>query len=251
MLQACSSINKNALIGTALLQALAPRLLQGCNARARGSLRWHIRGKPVERARRKARATAGTHSGRGRPPARQHVEGTARGSGRAAARGPVFRKSRRPCAPGSNWIGSGRARAKAFWNCVKSFATDRKRLVQANSCSGRPRRDPPGCSADGPAQHGPPRGRSRDRALLNLIDACLPRCSGSLPCQRGAHSVRRRMGLSVLRAARGQRVLCGTEWTLCAPTGDAALPGSVASPVPASRAPALARERAHVHPQPT
>ena len=53
----------------------APSLLQGCNARARGSLRRHIRGKSVERARREARATAGTHSGRGRPPARQCVEG--------------------------------------------------------------------------------------------------------------------------------------------------------------------------------
>ena len=54
----------------------------------------------------------------------------------------------------------------------------------------------------------------------------------------------------MLRAARGQRVLCGTEWTLCAPTGGAALPGSAASPVPAARAPALARERARVRPQP-
>ena len=56
--------------------------------------------------------------------------------------------------------------------------------------------------------------------------------------------------LSVLRAARGQRVLCGTEWTLCAPTGGGALPGSAASPVPAARARALARERARVRPEP-
>ena len=60
------------------------------------------------------------------------------------------------------------------WNCVNGFATVRKRLVQANACSGRPRRDPPlGCGADGPAQHGPPRGRSRDRALLKF-DRCAP-----------------------------------------------------------------------------
>ena len=45
-------------------------------------------------------------------------------------------------------------------------------------------RPTPGCGADGPAQHGPPRGRSRDRALLNnSTDARLPSCSGSRPCQ--------------------------------------------------------------------
>ena len=146
--------------------------------------------------------------------------------------------------------GVRRARATAFLNCVNGFATVRKRVVQANACSGRPRRDPPGCGADGPAQDGPPRGRSRDRALLNWIDARVPRSSGSLPCQCGAHSVRRRRSLSLLRAARGQRVLCGTEWTLCAPIGGAALRGSAASPVPAARAPAFARERARVRPEP-
>ena len=196
-------------------------------------------------ARRKARATAGTHSGRGRPPARPMCRGDSK---RLGARGSAW-----PCVSEVAAAVRGRfqlknwSRARACqgisWNCVNGFATVRKRLVQANACSGRPRRDPPlGCGAGGPAQHGPPRGRSRDRALLNWIDARLPRCSGSLPCQRGAHSVRRRMSLSVLRAARGQRVLCGTEWTLCAPTGGAALPGSAASPVPAARAPALARE---------
>ena len=239
--------------GRRRFKARAPSLLQGCNARARGSLRRHIRGKPVERARRKARATAGTHSGRGRPPARPMCRGDSK---RLGARGSAW-----PCVSEVAAAVRGRfqlknwSRARACqgisWNCVNGFATVRKRLVQANACSGRPRRDPPlGCGADGPAQHGPPRGRSRDRALLNSIDARLPRCSGSLPCQRGAHSVRRRMSLSVLRAARGQRVLCGTEWTLCAPTGGAALPGSAASLVPAARAAALARERARVRPQP-
>ena len=101
---------RTCLLGRRFYQRCVPRLLQGCNARARGSRRWHSRGEPVERARRKARATAGTHSGRGRPPARQCVEGTARGSGRAAARGPVFRKSRRPRVPSSN-LDWSRARA--------------------------------------------------------------------------------------------------------------------------------------------
>ena len=239
--------------GRRRFKARGPIRLQGCNARARGSLRRHSRGKPVERARREARATAGTHSGRGRPPARPMCRGDSK---RLGARGSAW-----PCVSEVAAAVRGRfqlknwSRARACrcisWNCVNGFATVRKRLVQANACSGRPRRDPPlGCGADGPAQHGPPRGRSRDRALLNSIDARLPRCSGSLPCQRGAHSVRRRMSLSVLRAARGQRVLCGTEWTLCAPTGGAALPGSAVSPVPAARAPALAREWARVRPQP-
>ena len=46
---------------------------------------------------------------------------------------------------------------------------------------------------------------------------------GFTPLPVRCASVRRRTSLSVLRAARGQRVLCGTEWTLCAPTGGAAL----------------------------
>ena len=96
-----------------------------------------------------------------------------------------------------------------------------------------------------------PTARPQPGSCFAEFDRCAPAsCSGSLPCQRGAHSVRRRMSLSVLRAARGQRVLCGTEWTLCAPTGGAALPGSAASLVPAARAAALARERARVRPQP-
>ena len=176
----------------------------------------------IGRARAPRGASDGGDPQRARPASGAPMcRGTARGSGRAAARGPVFRKSRRPRAPRFQWFNWSGARAcqGISWNCVNGFATVRKRLVQANACSGRPRRDPPlGCSADGPAQHGPPRGRSRDRALLNSIDARLPCCSGSLPCQCGAHSVRRRMSLSVLRAARGQRVLCGTEWTLCAPS---------------------------------
>ena len=137
----------------------------------------------------------------------QCVEGTARGSGRAAARGPVFRKSRRQRAPRFQLFNRSGARAcqGISWNCVNGFATVRKRLVQANACSGRPRRDPLGCGADGPAQHGPPRGRSRDRALLNLIDARLPRCSGSLPCQCGA----RRSGVARVSVCCAPRVASG------------------------------------------
>ena len=138
----------------------------------------------------------------------QCVEGTARGSGRAAARGPVFRKARRPRAPRFqlfHWSGA-RACQGISWNCVNGFATVRKRLVQANACSGRPRRDPPlGCGADGPAQHGPPRGRSRDRALLNSIDARLPCCSGSRPCQCGA----RRSGVARVSVCCAPRVASG------------------------------------------
>ena len=50
-----------------------------------------------------------------------------------------------------------------------------------------------------------------------------PSRSGSLPCLRGDRSARRRVFSSVLCAARGQRVLRGTEWTLCAPIGCVAL----------------------------
>ena len=251
VLQACSSACETALTGAALWGAMPAAPVAGLQrARPRESApaySWQI-----GRARAPRGASDGGDPQRARPASGAPMcRGTARGSGRAAARGPVFRKSRRPRAPRFQWFNWSGARAcqGISWNCVNGFATVRKRLVQANACSGRPRRDPPlGCGADGPAQHGPPRGRSRDRALLNSIDARLPRCSGSLPCQRGAHSVRRRMSLSVLRAARGQRVLCGTEWTLCAPTGGAALPGSAASLVAAARAAALARERARVRP---
>ena len=162
--------------GRRRFKARGPIRLQGCNARARGSLRRHIRGKSVERARREARATAGTHSGRGRPPARPMCRGDSK---RLGARGSAW-----PCVSEVAAAVRGRFQLKNWsracacqgisWNCVNGFATVRKRLVQANACSGRPRRDPqPGCGADGPAQHGPPRGRSRDRALLKF-DRCAP-----------------------------------------------------------------------------
>ena len=56
-----------------------------------------------------------------------------------------------------------------FRDC--SQASGASQRVQRASA---PRPTPVGCGAGGPAQHGPPRGRSRDRALLNSIDAaCL------------------------------------------------------------------------------
>ena len=102
---------------------------QGCNARARGSLRRHIRGKSVERARREARATAGTHSGRGRPPARQCVEGQqeARGARQRVALclGIAAAGSADPSSPPFKTGGeAGRAgRAKAFWVGCEVFSS--------------------------------------------------------------------------------------------------------------------------------
>ena len=96
-----------------------------------------------------------------------------------------------------------------------------------------------------------PTARPQPGSCFAEFDRCAPALLlGFTPLPVRCASVRRRTSLSVLRAARGQRVLCGTEWTLCAPTGGAALPGSAASPVPAARAPALAREWARVRPQP-
>lgn len=96
-----------------------------------------------------------------------------------------------------------------------------------------------------------PTARPQPGSCFAELDRCAPASLlGFTPLPVRCASVRRRMSLSVLRAERGQRVLCGTEWTLCAPTGGAALPGSAASLVPAARAAALARERARVRPQP-
>ena len=55
-----------------------------------------------------------------------------------------------------------------FRDC--SQASGASQRVQRASA---PRPTPVGCGADGPAQHGPPRGRSRDRALLKF-DRCAP-----------------------------------------------------------------------------
>ena len=87
-----------------------------------------------------------------------------------------------------------------FRDC--SQASGASQRVQRASA---PRPTPVGCGADGPAQHGPPRGRSRDRALLNSTDARLPCCSGSLPCQCGA----RRSGVARVSACCAPRVASG------------------------------------------
>ena len=164
--------------------------MQGCKTRARGSPRGPTRGKPAERARRKARATAGSHSRRGRPPAR-HCRGTARGSGRVAARGPVFRDLRRPRAPGFSW---SQARAchgilelcEWFRDCSQACGASQR--VQRASAS-RPTR-----VAERMALHSMAhRAAAAGTCFAELVDAHLPRCSGSLPCQRSAHSSRRRM----------------------------------------------------------
>ena len=60
-------------------------------------------------------------------------------------------------------------------------------------------------------------------SLCFVVVCHSPSRSGSLPCLRGDRSARRRVFSSVLCAARGQRVLRGTEWTLCAPIGCVAL----------------------------
>jgi hypothetical protein len=69
-----------------------------------------------------------------------------------------------------------RARAKAFWSCVIGFATVRKRLVQANACSGRVRRDP--WVAVRMALHSMAQRAAAALILLDLVDAHLPGCSG-------------------------------------------------------------------------
>ena len=158
----------------------------------------------------RARAPQGASDG-GDPQRARPASGapTCRGdSKRLGARGSAWPCVSEVAAAACAWFPLSRARAcqGIYRNCVNGFATVRKRLVQANACSGRPRRDPPlGCGADGPAQHGPPRGRSRDRALLNLIDARLPRCSGLLPCQCGA----RRSGVARSSVCCAPRVASG------------------------------------------
>jgi len=73
-------------------------------------------------------------------------------------------------------LGAMRARAKAFWSCVIGFATVRKRLVQANACSGRVRRDP--WVAVRMALHSMALRAAAALISLGLVDAHLPGCSG-------------------------------------------------------------------------
>ena len=81
-----------------------------------------------------------SHGGRGRFPARPMSRGQQEARGARQRVALCFGT----CGGRVRVVPSGamRARAKAFWNCVSGFATVRKRLVQANACSGRPRRDP-------------------------------------------------------------------------------------------------------------
>ena len=79
-----------------------------------------------------------------------------------------------------------------------------------------------GGAADGPAHHGH-RAAAAGLSLCFVVVSHSPSRSGSLPCLRGDSTARRRVFSSVLCAARGQRVLRGTEWTLCAPIGCVAL----------------------------
>ena len=164
-----------------------------------------------------------SHGGRGRFPARPMSRGQQEARGARQRVALCFGT----CGGRVRVVPSGamRARAKAFWNCVSGFATVRKRLVQANACSGRPRRDP--WVAVRMALHS-----MAHRAAAALILLCrLGRCAPASLLGLSPLPVRCALGpashdLSVLRAARGQRVLCGTEWTLCAPTGGGALVGA-------------------------
>ena len=93
-------------------------------------------------------------------------------SERLGARGSAWpcvsalrRPGRRPVfSPTLNWRRGGpRGSCQGILGWVNGFATRRKRLVQANACSGRPPRAPAvGRAAGGPAHHGRSCGRSRE-----------------------------------------------------------------------------------------
>ena len=135
------------------------------------AISWQIVRAPAPRG---ARRRAGSHGGRGRFPARQMSRGQqeARGARQRVALCFGMCGGRVRLGPS----GAKRARANAFWNCVSGFATVRKRLVQANACSGRPRRDP--WVAVRMALHSMAHRAAAAWILLDLVDAHLPRCSG-------------------------------------------------------------------------
>ena len=120
-----------------------------------------------ERAQRgrKAACRLASHR-RGRAPARLPRQREARGArqrvalclGIAAAGSPTR------LLPPSNWRRGGLCGScQGILGWVNGFATRRKRLVQANACSGRPPRAPAmGRAAGGPAHHGRSCGRSRE-----------------------------------------------------------------------------------------
>ena len=106
------------------------------------------------------------------------------------------------------------------------FATRRKRLVEAYACSGRwtrrarrlrwVRRVGWPCTPWPFARPQPGCRFAWHRALTRLF-------ARVLRASRGWGLASHRVFSSVLCAARGQRVLRGTEWTLCAPIGCVAL----------------------------
>ena len=120
-----------------------------------------------ERAQRgrKAACRLASHR-RGRAPARLPRQREARGArqrvalclGIAAAGSPTR------LLPLSNWRRGGLCGScQGILGWVNGFATRRKRLVQANACSGRPPRAPAmGRAAGSPAHHGRSCGRSRE-----------------------------------------------------------------------------------------
>ena len=121
-----------------------------------------------ERAQRgrKAACRLASHR-RGRAPARLPRQREARGArqrvalclGIAAAGSPT-----RLLPQFTNWRRGGLCGScQGILGWVNGFATRRKRLVQANACSGRPPRAPAmGRAAGGPAHHGRSCGRSRE-----------------------------------------------------------------------------------------
>ena len=117
---------------------------------------------------------------------------------------------------------------------MNGFATRRKRLVQANACSGRPSRPSSRDAMGGPAHHGHRAAAAGASLCFGSFRTCLALGRGCLVLEREpggfftgpaqcAFGPASCLVSFVLCAARGQRVLRGTEWTLCAPIGCVAL----------------------------
>ena len=111
---------------------------------------------------------------------------------------------------------------------MNGFATRRKRLVQANACSGRPSRPSSRDAMGGPAHHGHRAAAAGASLCFGSFRTCLALGRGCLVLEREpggfftgpaqcAFGPASCLVSFVLCAARGQRVLRGTEWTLCAP----------------------------------
>ena len=210
VLQACSSACETALTGAALWGAMPARAC--CRAATRapegvcaGIFVANRSSARAERRERRRGPTAGAAGLRRANVSRDSKRLGARGSAwpcvsevAAAARAPVpieIVQLERGARVPRHFL----ELCEWFRDC--SQASGASQRVQRASA---PRPTPVGCGADGPAQHGPPRGRSRDRALLNLCAPAL--LLGFTPLPVRCASVRRRTSLSVLRAARGQRV---------------------------------------------